>query len=140
MKKWGLKFMRFVKETIAMIFIIVFILVAEVVTNKIIKESVERINEEVSQIQADLNNQENLHKDDIYDQVIKLENEWKEEEEKLSYFAEHEELEKVSTSIVLLKSNIASEEIANAAERVEELQFRIEHIKNKQKLKWNNIM
>ena len=140
MKKWGLKFMRFVKETIAMIFIIVFILVAEVVTNKIIKESVERINEEVSQIQADLNNQENLHKDDIYDQVIKLENDWKEEEEKLSYFAEHEELEKVSTSIVLLKSNIASEEIANAAERVEELQFRIEHIKNKQKLKWNNIM
>ncbi len=132
--------MRFVKETIAMIFIIVFILVAEVVTNKIIKESVERINEEVSQIQADLNNQENLHKDDIYDQVIKLENDWKEEEEKLSYFAEHEELEKVSTSIVLLKSNIASEEIANAAERVEELQFRIEHIKNKQKLKWNNIM
>jgi hypothetical protein len=131
--------MRFFKETITIIFIVIFIFGIDFITNRITQNSIEDVKNNVMKVEENLSNRDNYNKDDTLKNVNQLENEWKEREEKLSFFTEHDELEKVSDAIVILKSNVENNELSDASAKIAELNFEIEHIKNKQKLMWNNI-
>ena len=68
-----------------------------------------------------------------------LNNKWQKNEKVLSFFIEHDELEKVSSKIVVINENIKNEEYEDALEDIAEAKYILEHIKNKYNLNLKNI-
>ena len=60
-----------------------------------------------------------------------LQTEWRNSFEKLAYYIEHDELEKVDTNLIGLKSYIETEEESDAVSELEKSVFVLKHIEDK---------
>lgn len=124
--------MRFIKETIGIILIIVFVISIEIITEKITNNSLRVISQEITNIEE--NGEEKIE-----ESVNKLSETWKNEEAKLSCYMEHDELEEISKLINSLKFSSKKNDTEKIEENIDEIKFKMEHIKNKQKVKIKNI-
>lgn len=124
--------MRFIKETIGIILIIVFVISIEIITEKITNNSLRVISQEITNIEE--NGEEKIE-----ECVNKLSETWKNEEAKLSCYMEHDELEEISKLINSLKFSSKKNDTEKIEENIDEIKFKMEHIKNKQKVKIKNI-
>ena len=79
------------------------------------------------------------NKDDIQQKLNNIEKAWEKYSEKLAYYIEHNELEKVDTEIVKAKADIEVQNYAMAIENLERCTFILEHIKDKNSLKIVNV-
>ena len=131
--------MRFFKEIIVLTTISVFLIVSDTCITKFTQNSIDEINTKVDSILEKALNEENYIKDDEIKKINDLENSWKEIENKLAYFTEHDELEKVTVDINTIKAYAEADLQKDAYEKMKELKYRIEHIKAKQKFKLNNM-
>ena len=131
--------MRFLKEIVVLILITVFLVVSDIYISNFTKESIAKIEGKVDEIMENALSEENYKKEEELKKIETFEKEWKDIEDNLAYFTEHEELEKVSVTIAMLKANVEADMKEDAYEKMKEIKFRIEHIKTKQKLKLNNI-
>lgn len=124
--------MRFIKETIGIILIIVFVISIEIITEKITNNSLRVISQKITNIEE--NGEEKIE-----ESVNKLSETWKNEEAKLSCYMEHDELEEISKLINSLKFSSKKNDTEKIEENIDEIKFKMEHIKNKQKVKIKNI-
>lgn len=124
--------MRFIKETIGIILIIVFVISIEIITEKITNNSLRVISQKITNIEEN-------GKEKIEESVNKLSETWKNEEAKLSCYMEHDELEEISKLINSLKFSSKKNDTEKIEENIDEIKFKMEHIKNKQKVKIKNI-
>lgn len=124
--------MRFIKETIGIILIIVFVISIEIITEKITNNSLRVISQEITNIEE--NGEEKIEEN-----VNKLSEAWKNEESKLSCYMEHDELEEISKLINSLEFSSKKNDTEKIEENINEIKFKMEHIKNKQKVKIKNI-
>ena len=88
------------------------------------------------------NIEDNISKRDIEQVNNELKNirdKWEEKQKKLAYYIEHDELEKVHTSIVKMKSYVENENFSEAMAELEEGKFVIEHIQEKNSFYLQNI-
>lgn len=125
--------MRFLKEIIIISMIILFVLSMEFITVKITKDSLEEMNEKISELE------DNLETEKVKNKAQELSDLWKKKEKKLEYYMEHDELEQISVKVCEIKANIEKDITDNIIEEIGEVKFRIEHIKNKQRLALENI-
>lgn len=125
--------MRFLKEYVILIFIIVFVILIEFITVKITQDFLEEINKKIEELEYSIETDENIKK------VEELSELWKNKENKLEYFMQHKELEEISSKIAAAKANIENNDIDEAKEKIDEIKFRVEHIKNIQKVNMRNI-
>ena len=131
--------MRFLKEIIAIVVIISFLIISDVYISNFTEKSIIEIEEKIDYILENVLSKENYVKEEKIKKIEDFEKAWKDVEDKLAYFIEHNELEKVSVAIVLMKANVEADLREDAYEKMQELKFRIEHIKTKQKLELNNF-
>ena len=140
--------MKFKKEVVIAVCIIVFILVLEFVTSNISNRSVERISSEMNDLLILLKNINELKdkdelnpkdKESLNEKIELLKNDWFEEQNKLSIFAEHDELEKVSKCIIVLEENVKNEEYIYAMVDGKEFLYWLDHFKDKDKIEIKNI-
>ena len=124
--------MHFIKETIGIILIIVFVISIEIITEKITNNSLRVISQEITNIEE--NGEEKIE-----ESVNKLSETWKNEEAKLSCYMEHDELEEISKLINSLKFSSKKNDTEKIEENIDEIKFKMEHIKKKQKIKIKNI-
>lgn len=68
-----------------------------------------------------------------------LDEKWEKYEDKFCYFFDHEEIEKMSTKVAVIKENTANREYKLALEDSIETKYLLEHVKDKLKLKLNNV-
>lgn len=123
--------MRFIKETIGIVLIIVFVICIEIITGKITNNSLQNISKEIEKVEKEEVEAQNA--------VSSLSEVWKVEESKLSCYMEHDELEEISKLINSLEFYSKSNDIESIDEEINEIKFKLEHIKNKQKVKIKNI-
>lgn len=64
---------------------------------------------------------------------------WKSSHTKLAYYIEHDELEKVETSLVAFKGFVEVKEYETAVTELDKASFILEHIEQKTSLKLENI-
>ncbi len=140
--------MKIKKEYVLIALIIIGIFVLELVTNYISKQSVVKISENANEVIESLEKAHDLKDQNIVDEAFidkldeklkKLRENWNEEEDKLAMFAEHNELEKVTTAIVLLEEYTKNEQYDDALANGKEFLYRLKHIKEKDDLKLKNI-
>ena len=124
------------KETIICIVIIIGILGLEFYTQNFTAKTVKEITELFSSIEEKIS-KGNIEQ--INNEIEDISSKWEEKQKKLAYYIEHDELEKVHTAIVVMKSYVEAEDFSSAMAELEEGKFVIEHIQEKNSLNLKNI-
>ena len=123
------------KEVMISIIIIVIIFSLDIITQTYTMASVAETSSELNNLKGKIENQNNNLDIDI----DKISNNWEKRRQKLSYFIEHDELEKVETNLTNIKSYIESAELNMAISSIDEAKFILEHIKEKNAFNLENI-
>ena len=124
------------KEAIICIVIIIGIFGLEFYTQNFTSKSVKEITEIFDKIE------ERLWENKIEEaktEIKKISSKWEEKQKKLAYYIEHDELEKVHTAIVLMRSYTENRDISSAMAALEEGKFVIGHIQEKNSFNLQNI-
>lgn len=130
------------KETIIIIIIIILIITTDYFTQKYTKESVLKISqqlESIKEIAEDFEDTNDGNQNELYDKLDELQDNWKTTNKKLSFYIEHEELEKVNSSIIKIRSYFFVDEVGEAIPELENCKFILEHIKDKEAIRIINL-
>ena len=129
-----------IKELIISIIIVVLIFVGNFITENYTKESVDETTQNLSVLREEI-----IKKDDEIDiQLVESEindiyEKWNLRHEKLAFYIEHDELEKVKTELTGLKGYIEKEEYTEAIPELDKSVYILQHIKEKTALNFKNI-
>lgn len=124
------------KETIICIIIVIAIFSLDIFTQGYTETTTQEITSMMSELRDTILNKE-LEK--IATGLNELEENWKEKHDKLAYYIEHDELEKVDTAIVTMKSYVETQDYSSAAAELDEGKFVLEHIQEKNAVNLQNI-
>lgn len=126
------------KETIICIVIVIAIIFGNNVTQNYTKESVSELNNELMRLRENII-QEEVEQEKAKSEVEEIYKQWEERHDKLAYFIEHDELEKVETELIGVKSFIASEEYAESVDQLDKCVFILQHIEDKYDFNLQNV-
>ena len=125
------------KEIIACVIIIMLIIGLDVMTQNYTRKSVAVMSEKLDYIKEAYNNDED--KEIISEKFKELEEEWHNIYEKVTFYLEHNELEKVETRIANIRADVETEEKEDCIASIEECKYVLEHIEEKEDFKIQNI-
>ena len=125
-----------IKETVISIVIVIMIFSLDMFTQRYTDKTTAEITEIFTELK-DLAVEENKEK--METKIAELDEKWNKRHDKLAYYIEHDELEKVDTAIVSAKSYIQTEDYSSAASELDVGKFVIEHIQEKYAFNLTNI-
>ena len=123
------------KELVISIIIIITIVSLDLVTQNYTKETARQTSEMLSELKEKIKKEEG----NITTKIQEIYKNWEERREKLAYFIEHDELEKVETSLTNIKTFIEVKDFDMAINDIDEAKFILEHIKEKNSFNLENI-
>ena len=124
------------KEMWICIVIVVLILGLDIFTQNYTKESMNKISEMLANLKEEILK---TNKSEITKKVKEIDNNWNKMHDKLAYYIEHDELEKVDTAIITMKSYIETEDYYSAVAELDEGKFVLEHIQKKNAFNLQNV-
>ena len=124
------------KEIITIIIIILMIFIGDFVTQRFTKNSVNSLTSELNILKDRL-----IEKsfDKANEQAEKIQFRIDEVHHKLSYYLEHDEIEKIETNFTACKSLTKTEDYSSAIEELEKTIFVLNHITDKYSFNLDNI-
>lgn len=125
------------KEAIITIIIIILILAGEWITQNYTNKKLSKLQEDLSSLKEEILDEKDV--DTLIQKTEEIYNNWEKENEVLSYYLEHNELEKVNTQIILIKGYLESDTPQDAIPDLEEGIYILEHIKEKEAFNLKNI-
>lgn len=124
------------KETIISITIIIVIFSLDIFTQGYTKKSTADMTNKMTNLKEKILKEDF---DDLKDSIDEIDEVWGKEHDKLAYYIEHDELEKVDTAIVTMKGFLETKDYSSAIAELEEGKFVLEHIKDKNSFNLQNI-
>ena len=126
------------KETIVCMIIIITIISLDFITQKYTENIFEQISSELSSVReesvSEVPSDEKIKKNLQEVNFI-----WNKSRQKLAYFIEHDELEKVETQLAAINGQMESRIYDEAVTEIEKCQFILEHIADKTAFNIKNI-
>lgn len=129
------------KEIFIVIIIIIAIVSIDVITNNYTKKNFGRIDEkleEIKKIGLSLINEEDKG-DELKNKLGELEKDWHNINSKTAFFLEHDELEKINSSMIKFKSYFELEEYTEAIPELENCKFILKHLQDKEAIDLINL-
>ena len=126
------------KELIICSAIVIAIILGNILTQGYTKEVVLYMDEELENLKEDLL-QEEVDTEKVTGKITNIREEWEKRYQKLAYFIEHDELEKVETELTSLQANIETKEYKQGIPDLQKCIFILDHIKDKSSLQIKNI-
>lgn len=126
------------KELIICVIVIIFVIIANIVTQGYTKRTIEDLTEELQELRQMLL-EDKEDKNIVEDKIKSIMNMWANYFNKLAYFIEHDELEKAETELTSLKANIEIQEYEEGVIDIDKTIFILNHIKEKFKIEIKNI-
>lgn len=123
------------KELIISIIIIIVIFVTNYITENFTQETIVTVSQNLQQIKKNIEQEEKT----ILESVNETQEKWNEARNKLAYYIEHDELEKIETELIAMTGYIEQEEYAEAVASIEKTKYILEHLQEKEKLSLINI-
>lgn len=124
------------KELIICTVIIIIIVTLDIFLQNYTKNSTTEIEEILSEIKESVENKDTTKQND---KLNLLEQTWEDKHNKLAYYIEHDELEKVDSSIVKVRYFLENGDIPSAIAELETGKFVLKHIEDKYKFNFQNI-
>ena len=126
------------KELWVCIIIVILICIGDFFTQKYTKMCINEADSDLRELRAE------LMKDEVDSESAKkgmkeLQEKWGKRHPKLSYYIEHDELEKVETELAGVNGYIEIEEYKEAVIEIDKTMYILEHIKNKNLFNLENI-
>ncbi len=126
------------KELIICSAIVIAIILGNILTQGYTKEVALYMDEELENLKEDLL-QEEVDTEKVTGKITNIREEWEKRYQKLAYFIEHDELEKVETELSSLQANIETKEYKQGIPDLQKCIFILDHIKDKSSLQIKNI-
>ena len=123
------------KEVVISIVIVISIILLDFVTQNYTKETVAHTSEMLSNLEEKIK----INEENISNNIEEIYKKWEKRRQKLAYFIEHDELEKVETNLTNIRSFVEEEEFDMAISSIDEAKFILEHIKEKNAFNLENI-
>ena len=128
------------KELIICLFIFILIIIGNIVTQNYTEKCVANMNEKLEQLKETSMKAKIGEKSEyIGNEIKEIEDLWNESQEKLAYYIEHDELEKVETQIFAMNGFSEIEKYDEIIPELEKCVFILEHIQDKTKINIKNI-
>ena len=124
------------KELIICVILVILIIIGDVVTQNYTKKTVNYITEKLESLKQSL--QEDS-KENANEEISKIDEKWQEVHDKLAYYIEHDELEKVETDFTACKSLVSTGDYGQAISELEKMAFVLKHITDKYSFNLVNI-
>lgn len=129
-----------IKELIISAFIIVIIFIGNSITDNYANKTIDETSTDLLNLRTQLIKQESeIDFDNAKQDIDKIYQNWELSCEKLAYYIEHDELEKVQTELTGLKGYIENKEQLEAIPEIDKSIFILEHIKDKNDFNLKNI-
>ena len=129
-----------IKELIISVIIVVLIFVGNAITENYTKESIDETKQSLSILRDEIiKNEDEIDINIAKEKIDKILEQWDLRYEKLAYYIEHDELEKVKTELTGLRGYIEKEEYSEAVPELDKSVYILEHIKDKTALNLKNI-
>lgn len=129
------------KEMIICIVVIALVVIGNVMTQNNTKKCVAELNGQLEEIKEKITikpeSEEERKK--LKQKSEEIKENWDNMQETLSFYIEHDELEKVETQLVLLLGEMETKLYEDAVPEIEKCQFILEHIADKTALNVKNI-
>ena len=126
------------KEVIISIVIVVIIVIGNVITQNYTNKSIEAISSDLNSLRQELN-VDDVNQEKAREHFDEIEKKWDKMQEKMAYYIEHDELEKVKTNLTELKSHTETEEYEEAICYLDKSVFVLDHIEEKSEFNLKNI-
>lgn len=128
------------KEVIICGVIIITIFIGNQITQNYSVETIEELTKQLEELKQEMyQKQENVDSEKNNEKMDDIFKQWNERHDKLAYYIEHDELEKVETNLTSLKSYIKSNEYAEAVSELDKSVFVLKHIEDKYVFNLQNI-
>ena len=131
------------KEILIVVIIVVAIITLNYITTSYTRNGFVQVNSKLDAIKNIGNELLNEEKEEnitlISEKIKDLEDEWKIINKKTSFYLEHDELEKVNSSMVKFKSFFELGEYSEAIPELENCKYILRHIKDKESLNPINL-
>ncbi len=124
------------KETIICIVIVVLISLGNYMTQNYTKETVGELSTELWDLKEKVIQQE---KEKLKNSLEEIDRQWGKKHEKLAYYIEHDELEKIETELMAMKGNVEIEDYDSLMSGIEKSIFILKHIEEKYDFNLQNI-
>lgn len=124
------------KEAVICIGIIIIIFTLDVFTQKYTEKSVETMTKLLSNLKTEISKQDI---ETAKNKIQEIDDNWHNMHDKLAYYIEHDELEKVDSAIIQMNSYVESKDFSSAMAQLEEGKFVLEHIQEKTAFNLKNI-
>ena len=126
------------KETVICVISVIIIILGNNITNSYANDSMNYISSELGDLRKIVleDNDSNEKSKNKIDEIF---NQWYQIYNKLAYFIEHDELEKVQDNLTQIRSNIEMEEKQETIVTLDSTVFILKHIEEKLDLKLENI-
>ena len=128
------------KELIISIIIVVLIFIGNTITENYTRESIDETTNNLESLREEIKKGEDEVDENIAKEKIdKIHEQWNSRYEKLAYYIEHDELEKVKTELTGLRGYIEKEEYSEAIPELDKSVYILEHITDKTALNLKKI-
>ena len=125
------------KEAIICIVLIMIIIIGNIITQNYAEKTINTLTEELEKIRIDILDEKK--EKDIDKNMEEIIEKWDKKHEKLAYFIEHNELERIEINLIGMKSYIRDMEKTEAVSKIEETKFLLENLEKKYKIHLENI-
>ena len=126
------------REAVITIVIILVIIIGEWLTQSYSKKTLGGVQDSLRELKEEILSSE-IEVSELIKKTNQIYDKWEEDNELLSYYLEHDELEKVNTQIVLVRGFLESDTPEDSIPEIEEGIYILEHIKEKEKLSIKNV-
>lgn len=123
------------KELIIVGIIIIAIIVLNGISQGYTVNSVDKITEDLNELKSIAQNMEEgkaENEEQIFKKIEKIKEDWSKINYKMSYYIEHDEMEKVNSSMVKLEESFKLKEYKEGMTELENCKYILRHIKDKE--------
>lgn len=127
------------KEIFICILILSMIFVGNYITQSYTLKSVKEISSNLVEIKGEMQ-KENIESKKVNDKIGEMSNNLERRHDKLSYYIEHNEIEKLETELTSLKSYVEVEQYDEAINEIDRALFLLNHIKDKYEFNMKTVL
>ncbi len=128
------------KETIICVVIVIAIVIGNYITQNYTVQSVEELTSKLGELKQEIVKEEgDIDREKANNKMEEIKKSWEARHDKLAYFIEHDELEKVETDLTSLKSFIETNSYSEATSELDKSVFVLQHIEDKYAFNLENV-
>ena len=130
------------KELIICIVIFTLIVIGNIITQNYTKQSVDNLSNKLEELKENIYGkikEDNKENEDLIEEVDNITKNWETRHDKLAYYIEHNELEKVEDNLTGLSSLVKTNQYPDAIKELDKCVFILKHIEEKYAFNLENI-